>query len=130
MTIMVLVTGCYTFFFSSRRRHTSCALVTGVQTCALPISFQLARDQAVGDEADPGTTVAFDVGAEEAEFAELAHHLAVEALVPVELEDARHESLLREVARRVADLTFVPRKLLIPQKRVFPDAAGTLGPGR
>src|SRR3546814_939429 len=26
------------FFFSSRRRHTSCALVTGVQTCALPIS--------------------------------------------------------------------------------------------
>src|SRR3546814_1950726 len=25
------------FFFSSRRRHMSCALVTGVQTCALPI---------------------------------------------------------------------------------------------
>src|SRR3546814_3131213 len=28
----------YFFFFSSRRRHTRCALVTGVQTCALPIS--------------------------------------------------------------------------------------------
>src|SRR3546814_16857292 len=27
----------YFFFFSSRRRHTRCALVTGVQTCALPI---------------------------------------------------------------------------------------------
>src|SRR3546814_3874466 len=27
------------FFFSSRRRHTRCALVTGVQTCALPIFF-------------------------------------------------------------------------------------------
>src|SRR3546814_7569059 len=27
-----------TFFFSSRRRYTRCALVTGVQTCALPIS--------------------------------------------------------------------------------------------
>src|SRR3546814_14231755 len=27
------------FFFSSRRRHTRCALVTGVQTCALPISI-------------------------------------------------------------------------------------------
>src|SRR3546814_6675363 len=26
------------FFFSSRRRHTRCALVTGVQTCALPIT--------------------------------------------------------------------------------------------
>src|SRR3546814_5467395 len=28
---------CFFFFFSSRRRHTRCALVTGVQTCALPI---------------------------------------------------------------------------------------------
>src|SRR3546814_7816296 len=31
------VTFCFMFFFSSRRRHTRCALVTGVQTCALPI---------------------------------------------------------------------------------------------
>src|SRR3546814_3955283 len=30
------------FFFSSRRRHTRCALVTGVQTCALPISISLS----------------------------------------------------------------------------------------
>src|SRR3546814_6893982 len=30
---------CGVFFFSSRRRHTRCALVTGVQTCALPIYF-------------------------------------------------------------------------------------------
>src|SRR3546814_9645918 len=29
---------CCLLFFSSRRRHTRCALVTGVQTCALPIS--------------------------------------------------------------------------------------------
>src|SRR3546814_5399285 len=36
---------CSFFFFSSRRRHTRCALVTGVQTCALPIS--LARHFAV-----------------------------------------------------------------------------------
>src|SRR3546814_5433117 len=33
------------FFFSSRRRHTRCALVTGVQTCALPISLlKLSRE--------------------------------------------------------------------------------------
>src|SRR3546814_155543 len=32
------------FFFSSRRRHTRCALVTGVQTCALPISYQVDSD--------------------------------------------------------------------------------------
>src|SRR3546814_4704670 len=31
----------FMFFFSSRRRHTRCALVTGVQTCALPISEAL-----------------------------------------------------------------------------------------
>src|SRR3546814_7902169 len=37
------------FFFSSRRRHTRCALVTGVQTCALPISIgkHAARAEAV-----------------------------------------------------------------------------------
>src|SRR3546814_3031429 len=31
----------FLFFFSSRRRHTRCALVTGVQTCALPICGML-----------------------------------------------------------------------------------------
>src|SRR3546814_4616047 len=31
----------FMFFFSSRRRHTRCALVTGVQTCALPICLKL-----------------------------------------------------------------------------------------
>src|SRR3546814_2763234 len=35
----------YFFFFSSRRRHTRCALVTGVQTCALPISAEQTDDQ-------------------------------------------------------------------------------------
>src|SRR3546814_7045511 len=34
---MYLVMYCLCFFISSRRLHTSCALVTGVQTCALPI---------------------------------------------------------------------------------------------
>src|SRR3546814_1224812 len=35
LTIVVFMS--FFFFFSSRRRHTRCALVTGVQTCALPI---------------------------------------------------------------------------------------------
>src|SRR3546814_2413339 len=34
--ILLIIVYCV-FFFSSRRRHTRCALVTGVQTCALPI---------------------------------------------------------------------------------------------
>src|SRR3546814_10524289 len=42
---MVLITMILSifFFFSSRRRHTRCALVTGVQTCALPISIKGRR---------------------------------------------------------------------------------------
>src|SRR3546814_8216822 len=50
----------FSFFFSSRRRHTRCALVTGVQTCALPIcqSAHIAqgvdasgnKDEGAGDQ--------------------------------------------------------------------------------
>src|SRR3546814_1118620 len=36
--MLCYISYCVCFFFSSRRRHTICALVTGVQTCALPIS--------------------------------------------------------------------------------------------
>src|SRR3546814_19615310 len=42
------------FFFSSRRRHTRCALVTGVQTCALPIFPPAGR----GHRADCAAAVA------------------------------------------------------------------------
>src|SRR3546814_7196059 len=51
------------FFFSSRRRHTSCALVTGVQTCALPIcviplqDYQYLRDVGVQGIYGPGSNV-------------------------------------------------------------------------
>src|SRR3546814_18944675 len=37
---------CLVFVFSSRRRHTRCALVTGVQTCALPISLSVTGPSA------------------------------------------------------------------------------------
>src|SRR3546814_2467889 len=38
------------FFFASRRLHTSGALVTGVQTCAVPISWQKNYFSRPGDE--------------------------------------------------------------------------------
>src|SRR3546814_9120625 len=41
--LIAMVFLCVYFFFSSRRRHTRCALVTGVQTCALPIWLRLAE---------------------------------------------------------------------------------------
>src|SRR3546814_10219944 len=39
--VFVVLLCCCFFFFSSRRRHTRCALVTGVQTCALPIFLSI-----------------------------------------------------------------------------------------
>src|SRR3546814_6217188 len=43
VTLLFVTLKCCFFLFSSRRRYTSCALVTGVQTCALPISWPRAR---------------------------------------------------------------------------------------
>src|SRR3546814_2400615 len=53
----------FVFFFSSRRRHTRCALVTGVQTCALPIwgirgTLLLAREGINGTIAGSAAAVA------------------------------------------------------------------------
>src|SRR3546814_14890292 len=54
------------FFFSSRRRHTRCALVTGVQTCALPIltcDKPLTR-KAPKNETQPAIQHVFNAGQE------------------------------------------------------------------
>src|SRR3546814_6008495 len=59
------------FFFSSRRRHTRCALVTGVQTCALPISPE--RQAAAGRHAHAHRRVGCGV--------ERSHRGATDALV-------------------------------------------------
>src|SRR3546814_2550008 len=69
----------FCFFFSSRRRHTRCALVTGVQTCALPICLRGAvltgavmietdlRDGVIVTPANDGelTPISFDVSTTE-----------------------------------------------------------------
>src|SRR3546814_4986928 len=64
------------FFFSSRRRHTRCALVTGVQTCALPISYQgIAGRRRTLPGLDP-IIVVLEVGVEifEAQRQLVGHH--------------------------------------------------------
>src|SRR3546814_6749048 len=69
----------YFFFFSSRRRHTRCALVTGVQTCALPIlsvtafSGDMLRQSSIRDTQDlliktPGVFLAGSGGRENTNF--------------------------------------------------------------
>src|SRR3546814_1947871 len=51
------------FFFSSRRRHTRCALVTGVQTCALPICGRPKNDGLVVQQCGAGlVTIRRDSG--------------------------------------------------------------------
>src|SRR3546814_4132995 len=50
------------FFFSSRRRHTRCALVTGVQTCALPIYLEPGYPVTVND--DDAARFALDTAAQ------------------------------------------------------------------
>src|SRR3546814_401088 len=76
----------WVLFFSSRRRHTRCALVTGVQTCALPIAISGAE---VGCQGEVGTAsamaaagLAAAMGATDAQVenaAEIAmeHHLGM-----------------------------------------------------
>src|SRR3546814_9097946 len=51
------------FFCSSRRRHTRCALVTGVQTCALPISSNIVLEEIVisDDNSRYEVTFSYDV---------------------------------------------------------------------
>src|SRR3546814_1562133 len=81
------------FFFSSRRRHTRCALVTGVQTCALPI---------------------YQAGA--ALFERVAHRLAVDEELP-----PRHRAHLDrrgfEVAGRAIGLSGKARRGIRSEER-------------
>src|SRR3546814_3148216 len=71
----------FCFFFSSRRRHTRCALVTGVQTCALPICVGKTTTAANlgGFVADAGLRVLlldFDIQPTLSSYYELAHRAA------------------------------------------------------
>src|SRR3546814_14074372 len=82
------------FFFSLRRRHTRCALVTGVQTCALPISrgYLLKKGRAVrASEAagtlidavptaivDPGTTAVWEQALDMIEAGQLTHEVFID----------------------------------------------------
>src|SRR3546814_4713372 len=73
------------FFFSSRRRHTRCALVTGVQTCALPISVNMVfQSYAVFPHMTVGENVAYGLKVTGVPKAETAPRVK-EALAMVKL---------------------------------------------
>src|SRR3546814_10280468 len=93
----VLFVVCCVFFFSSRRRHTRCALVTGVQTCALPISLVHADDllHQGREEASGECSLLGEQGLQlQAELIGLALQAAQLALIRQQLEQ-------RSVERRV-----------------------------
>src|SRR3546814_16725335 len=108
-------------FFSSRRRHTSCALVTGVQTCALPISVELRvlprlelggfegddahAHVAVGEPAELGALAAVHAGLvgrhlERVRSARDSVALAVEARDPERVDDVARIDVEVDVAAR------------------------------
>src|SRR3546814_3208932 len=68
-------------FFSSRRRHTRCALVTGVQTCALPICAYCTEGRAAlcepGARANAAGTLLSGARRWHGDALELHHHLGV-----------------------------------------------------
>src|SRR3546814_1402502 len=71
----------FCFFFSSRRRHTRCALVTGVQTCALPI---------------------FDLDRRELGFAKVAERRIAGAEIVEAEADAERDELVEQLRRAAA----------------------------
>src|SRR3546814_3760156 len=69
---MVFLLIFFLFFFSSRRRHTRCALVTGVQTCALPIWCERGGSIGAGDAAGSSSRAAGAAGELTGDFARTA----------------------------------------------------------
>src|SRR3546814_6789510 len=97
------------FFFSSRRRHTRCALVTGVQTCALPIYAEklanITFHEKLGTLADKVERVA-----------KLAEWLASEGIVP---------NCDPALARQAAELA--KADLVTEMVGEFPELQGLMG---
>src|SRR3546814_12538661 len=79
------------FFFASRRRHTRCALVTGVQTCALPISWHPIRT----DAGCMMTTLPQLSGARSTEPADLARDVMTFAGTSGAIDVAVHDAVFR-----------------------------------
>src|SRR3546814_1665762 len=70
----------YVFLLSSRRRHTRCALVTGVQTCALPICLYICSLKREPDQSIPADgqyhILRFPFGSAESSDAHGMHQMA------------------------------------------------------
>src|SRR3546814_10444295 len=86
------------FFFSSRRRHTRCALVTGVQTCALPI-FALALANGRGRPRDAGAAEEWYRKAAMQGYAPAQYNLGVHLLETASDEEGHARALAWKIGR-------------------------------
>src|SRR3546814_9265931 len=110
------------FFFSSRRRHTRCALVTGVQTCALPISDPA---HASGSDRIFEALTAVDPGGRHDAVVNLQGDLPT-------LEPAMVGAVLRPLAEGPADIATLVVEIREPEERRNPNvvkAAVSFAPG-
>src|SRR3546814_4384778 len=102
----------YFFFCSSRRRHTRCALVTGVQTCALPVLTDASGCRPEADiEAAPKKVIGHRVGVRIGKALDV-RRLAVEEIVDTDLEprllvdlERNLEIVIEDVGGAIADVT-------------------------
>src|SRR3546814_212051 len=97
-------------FFSSRRRHTICALVTGVQTCALPISGRIVCFGYPETEAAPARSHASGINSShlELKFATIqSRHpeLVSGSIVPQAMTPNGEEWMLKQVQHDGHDTT-------------------------
>src|SRR3546814_20780095 len=87
------------FFFSSRRRHTRCALVTGVQTCALPICPDGGGDDVKAEQGESG---AFEQGCTGAPRERHSRHTKADRVIGGVSEEVERVCLQRLGSRRYA----------------------------
>src|SRR3546814_17295090 len=110
----------YLFFFSSRRRHTRCALVTGVQTCALPISF--AGDRVAVEVVVQGAEVGVAL---HQPFGQLAHVQLQRGVVEVVLLGEQPPLALQRLAPLVLEIAHVDRRARSEERRVGKECVRT-----
>ena len=101
-----------------RRLHAEHGAVAGID------ALELARDQTVAGLVDAGAAVALDGRAEQAELAHLVEDAALDQLVAIRLEDARHQAFLRVLAGGGPDQPLVVGELLLEEERVVPGERG------
>src|SRR3546814_5163425 len=108
------------FFFSSRRRHTRCALVTGVQTCALPIYngtvAKVGSARLTANDLQSRTELVFDRQRQQSPDLDMSSFLAMGAV----------EDILGQLINSVALSEFATEQGMHNSKRLIEGEIGSI----